>query len=103
MKLVEIKDIRVGQVWQGNADNVYQVINSRNDEFSQIINNDVNTCDCFDDNGFHLGYYSFTQDSVHKKLIGKIGITHKIEDNRLIEIKRDKFVNDCEVDNVAKD
>lgn len=71
MKLVEIKDVRVGQV-RKMADGIFYIDDDHGDlcridekkQFKGLIHNDEG------------------------QLIGKLGITHRIEDNKLVEIPR---------------
>lgn len=76
MKLVKIKDVRVGQVW---------------------INDQTGLIHTVDDLGSNADKAETTKTrdeylkSAKCRLIGKLGITHKIEDNKLLEIPRDEF------------
>lgn len=73
MKLVEIKDVRPGQVWINNktglihtVDDLGNLSNAAKAETAKIRDEYLKAAKC--------------------RLIGKIGITHRIEDNRLVEI-----------------
>lgn len=73
MKLVEIKDVRPGQVWINNqtgllhtVDDLGNLSNADKAETAKIRDEYLKAAKC--------------------RLIGKIGITHRIEDNRLVEI-----------------
>lgn len=75
MKLVEIKDIRPGQVWINDqtglihtVDNLGNLSNANKTETTKIRDEYLKSAKC--------------------RLIGKLGITHRIENNRLIEIPR---------------
>lgn len=75
MKLVEIKDIRPGQVWINDqtglihtVDNLGNLSNANKAETTQIRDEYLKSAKC--------------------RLIGKLGITHRIENNRLVEIPR---------------
>ena len=71
MKLVEIKDVRVGQI-RKMADGIFYIDDDHGDlcridekkQFKGLIHNDEG------------------------QLIGKLGITHRIENNKLVEIPR---------------
>lgn len=73
MKLVEIKDVRPGQVWINDqtglihtVDDLGNLSNADKAETAKIRDEYLKAAKC--------------------RLIGKIGITHRIEDNRLVEI-----------------
>nr|DAG88525.1 MAG TPA: hypothetical protein [Herelleviridae sp.] len=79
MKLVEIKDVRTGQVWINDqtgllhtVDDLGGLSNAAKMETAKIRDEYLKAAKC--------------------RLIGKIGITHRIENNKLVEIKR-KEVN----------
>lgn len=79
MKLVEIKDVRPGQVWINDqtgllhtVDDLGGLSNAAKIETAKIRDEYLKAAKC--------------------RLIGKIGITHRIENNKLVEIKR-KEVN----------
>jgi hypothetical protein len=80
MKLVRIKDVRENQVWiSDNDERKYLVVEDKD-------NNDY----LFFDKFFN---YSVTEHSIYNideyKLIGFIGITHKVDDDKLVEIERE--------------
>lgn len=86
MKLVEIKDIRPGQVWINDqtglihtVDNLGNLSNANKAETTKIRDEYLKSAKC--------------------RLIGKIGITHRIEGNRLVEIPR---AAGFQVDDVVK-
>ena len=86
MKLVEIKDIRPGQVWINDqtglihtVDNLGNLSNANKAETTKIRDEYLKSAKCW--------------------LIGKIGITHRIEGNRLVEIPR---AAGFQVDDVVK-
>ena len=84
MKLVEINDVRVGQIRKNFDDLIlieaekpngflyYQAFN----EFGGFMNKDVKAS------------YKF----LAMPIIGKLGITHRIEGNRLVEIPREDLI-----------
>lgn len=76
MKLVEIKDIRPGQIWKD--DEGYLILIGLNLNGTWYNSKGVPSM-----GGMEL------YDTVHHKLIGKLGITHRIEGNRLVEIPRE--------------
>lgn len=121
MKLEKIKDVRVGQIWTFNKGNTYDVvIDVRNiDRHLQDCLYEVNFiiyCDdrylsgktkeqnkdklYFFDAEFCRQGEDINQDLLEKfkqpdkYLVGFLGITHKIEEGRLVEIKRNKFEKD---------
>lgn len=73
MNLVEIKDVRVGQVWKADKDVLY-IVSDYNKPFvpSSI------SIESFESSGLQNRY----------TIIGKLGITHRIEDGKLVEIPR---------------
>lgn len=86
MKLVEIKDIRPGQVWINDqtglihtVDNLGNLSNANKAETTKIRDEYLKSAKC--------------------RLIGKLGITHRIEGNRLVEIPR---AAGFQVDDVVK-
>ncbi len=86
MKLVEIKDVRVGQIRKNFDDLILVEAEKANGfshyqaftEFGGFMNKDVKA------------HYKF----LAMPIIGKIGITHRIEDNRLVEIPREDLIVD---------
>lgn len=86
MKLVEINDVRIGQIRKNFDDLIlieaekpngflyYQAFN----EFGGFMNKDVKAS------------YKF----LAMPIIGKLGITHRIEGNRLVEIPREDLIVD---------
>ncbi len=85
MKLQKIKDVRVGQIWE------YKdfLIEIRPREcFQGIYHNGIQTVNLDIDSSFWDELYK------KSKLIGFLGITHKIEDNKLIEMSREEFESD---------
>lgn len=99
MKLVKIKDVRVGQVWKDTYNGFIRVVIPFDDEPNVICgnslfypcNNEILLRDDFED-------IILEDIKSRHKLIGFIGITHKIEDEKLVEIPREDF----EVDDVVK-
>lgn len=121
MKLQKIKDVRVGQIWTFNEGKTYDVvIDVRNiDRHLQDCLYEVNFIIYCDDK--YLSGKTKEQDkdrlyffdaefcrqgeNINKELlekfkepdkylVGFLGITHKIEDGRLVEIERKKFEED---------
>ena len=96
MKLVEIKDVRVGQIRKVTAYNqwkdeeefeVLAVIEAAGigeyaefDNYAELY--DIQTKQLIEDDSEELRFYE------DGELIGKLGITHRIEDSRLVEIPR---------------
>ena len=81
MKLVEIKDVRTGQVWINDqtglihtVDDLGRLSNAAKAETAKIRNEYLKAAKC--------------------RLIGKLGITHRIEGNRLVEIPRESLIID---------
>lgn len=81
MKLVEIKDVRPGQVWINNktglihtVDDLGNLSNAAKAETAKIRDEYLKAAKC--------------------RLIGKIGITHRIEGNRLVEIPQEDLIVD---------
>lgn len=81
MKLVEIKDIRPGQVWINDqtglihtVDNLGELSNADKMETTKIRDEYLKSAKC--------------------RLIGKIGITHRVEGSRLVEIPREDLIVD---------
>lgn len=73
MKLVEIKDVRPGQVWINDQTGLIHTV----DDLGNLSNADkAETAKIRDE------YLKASK----CRLIGKLGITHRIEDNRLVEI-----------------
>lgn len=99
MKLVEIKDIRVGQIY--NYHNILYLIKDKlkDDEF-------ITTSYYFEHSLENTVYYeefaTHYKDSILFKsctLIGKLGITHRIEDGKLVEIPR---TAEFQIDDIVK-
>ena len=96
MKLVEIKDVRPGQIRKVTAFNqwkdeeefeVLAVIEASGlgeyaefDTYAEFY--DIKTKQLMEDDSEELRFYE------NGELIGKLGITHRTEDNRLVEIPR---------------
>ena len=81
MKLVEIKDVRPRQVWINDqtgllhtVDDLGNLNNADKAETAKIRDEYLKAAKC--------------------RLIGKIGITHRIEGNRLVEIPREDLIVD---------
>lgn len=96
MKLVEIKDVRVGQIrkviafnqWKDEKEfEVLAVIEASGlgeyaefDTYAEFY--DIKTKQLMEDDSEELRFYE------NGELIGKIGITHRIEERKLVEIPR---------------
>lgn len=108
MKLVKIKDIRVGQIWENKYSDVLLVKNANTlpDENIDVIqwNKDINLVNW-------LGKYKkdliikqrtskeyIIKNACNWKLIGFLGITHEIKEDKLVKIPRAEF----EVDDVVE-
>ena len=125
MKLQKIKDVRVGQIWTFNEGKTYDVVisvrnidDNFNHEVSEVVfeiwgdfDYAIGKKDKEDINNRYLVDVEYTkkgekvnQDLLEKfkqpdkYLIGFLGITHKIEDGRLVEIEREKF----EIDDIVE-
>lgn len=114
MKLVEIKDVRPGQIRKVTAFNqwkdeeefeVLAVIEASGlgeyaefDTYAEFY--DIKTKQLMEDDSEELRFYE------NGELIGKIGITHRIEDGRLVEIPplfKDQKINIDDIVKVIKD
>ena len=90
MKLVEIKDIRPGQIWKDK------------DKYKVILENHY-------DDGTYIRTYDFSCKELKECdpdeyilddiLVGKLGITHRIEDGKLVEIPR---TEEFQIDDVVR-
>ncbi len=86
MKLVEIIDVRPGQVWINDQTDLVHTV----DDLGNLSNTDkADTTKIRDE------YLK----AAKCRLIGKLGITHRIEDGRLVEIPR---AAEFQVDDVVK-
>lgn len=89
MKLVKIEDVRVGQIWKDSHWNLALVkdVSIKTNMLSLWLENyDIPSTE---EKNTSLNF--FADNGVEYKLIGKLGITHEIKDNRLVIISRDKF------------
>lgn len=107
MKLVEIKDVRPGQIRKVTAYNqwkdekefeVLAVIEAAGiGEYAEFNNYaelyDIQTKQLIEDDSEELHFYE------DGELIGQLGITHRIEDERLVEIPREA---EFQIDDVVK-
>ena len=88
MKLVEIKDVRVGQILE--RDRCIFVIEERTGAHNFAVSLYCHNHKPAPNNAYEV--LSMRERNVATfndcQLIGKIGITHRIEDNRLVEIPR---------------
>lgn len=81
MKLVEIKDVRPGQVWKDD------------ESYLVLIGTDLKGT-WYNSKGVSCMGGMELCDTVHCKLTGFLGITHRIEGNRLVEIPRESLIID---------
>lgn len=104
MKLVEIKDVRVGQIWD-NGNNFLMITG-----FSEYEPEMVHSVTYVPENKpitlkngkkvTGLMYSSTSKNSLEgSKLIGKLGITHRTEDGKLVEIPH---ATEFEVDDIVR-
>lgn len=93
MKLVKIKDVRPGQVWINDQTGLVHTV----DDLGNLSNTDkADTTKIRDE------YLK----AAKCRLIGKIGITHRIEDGRLVEIPplfKDQKINIDDIVKILKD
>lgn len=87
MKLVEINDVRVGQVWK-NKKEMITIDSFYDDEEIQISAYNLSGKEIDMDYDDFEGMIDIDAVKQNYKLIGKIGITHRIEGNKLVEIPR---------------
>lgn len=87
MKLVEINDVRVGQVWK-NKKEMITIDSFYDDEEIQISAYNLSGKEINMDYDDFEGMIDIDAVKQNYKLIGKLGITHRIEGNRLLEIPR---------------
>lgn len=93
MKLVEIKDVRPGQVWINDQTGLIHTV----DDLGEL-----STADKAKTVKIRNEYLK----SAKCRLIGKIGITHRIEGNRLVEILpffKNQKINADDIVKVIKD
>ncbi len=93
MKLVEINDVRVGQVWK-NKKEMITIDSFYDDEEIQISAYNLSGKEIDMDYDDFEGMIDIDAVKQNYKLIGKLGITHRIEGNRLLEIPREDLVVD---------
>ena len=96
MKLTSIKDIRVGQVWESH-NNLYVV-----ETAERFIKEPISCARVamYERGKKCLKGIVYSNNFCNgKKLVGKIGITHEIDGDFIIEIKRSKNIR---VDDVVK-
>ncbi len=93
MKLVEIKDVRVGQIWDNG--NNFLIITGFSEYEPEMVHSvtyvpeDKPITLKSGKKVAGLMYSSTSKNSLEgSKLIGKLGITHRIEDGKLVEIPR---------------
>lgn len=93
MKLVEIKDVRIGQIWDNG--NNFLIITGFSEYEPEMVHSvtyvpeDKPITLKSGKKVAGLMYSSTSKNSLEgSKLIGKLGITHRIEDGKLVEIPR---------------
>lgn len=97
MKLVEIKDVRIGQVWKEDDNDIFIItgFSEYEPEMIHCISYIPEDKPITLKNGKKITglVYSSTSKNLLEKstLIGKLGITHRIEDGKLVEITREYF------------
>ena len=95
MKLVEIKDVRIGQVWKEDDNDIFIItgFSEYEPEMIHCISYIPEDKPITLKNGKKITglVYSSTSKNLLEKstLIGKLGITHRIEDGKLVEITRE--------------
>lgn len=93
MKLSKINDVRIGQIYEDKILNKIYIIESFNDiryTLSSCFKDKILIC---------KDEYELTNSEIEdSELIGFLGITHKIEDGKLIEIPREIY----NIDDVLK-
>ena len=91
MKLVEIKDVRVGQVWQF-GENMCRCFVVERTMKTKTCGATYQAFDCPtmpEECKGELYIKDYDMPKIpHGRLIGKLGITHRIEDGKLVEIPR---------------
>lgn len=98
MKLVEINDVRVGQVWK-NKKEMITIDSFYDDEEIQISAYNLSGKEIDMDYDDFEGMIDIDAVKQNYKLIGKIGITHRTEDGKLVEIPR---TAEFQIDDVVK-
>lgn len=86
MKLVEIKDVRVGQIWKDEDDDLWLEWNDR--YAPPIRDTKYYRCD--------KETFKYLVEHGHK-LVGFLGITHKIKDFKLVEYEKAEY----EIDDIC--
>lgn len=104
MKLVEIKDVRVGQIWDNG--NNFLIITGFSEHEPEMVHSvtyvpeDKPITLKSGKKVAGLMYSSTSKNSLEgSKLIGKLGITHRIEDGKLVEIPH---ATEFEVDDIVR-
>lgn len=104
MKLVEIKDVRIGQIWDNG--NNFLIITGFSEYEPEMVHSvtyvpeDKPITLKSGKKVAGLMYSSTSKNSLEgSKLIGKLGITHRIEDGKLVEIPR---TAEFQIDDVVK-
>lgn len=105
MKLVEIKDVRIGQVWKEDDNDIFIItgFSEYEPEMIHCVNYVPEDKPIILKSGKKVTglLYSSTSKNMLEEstLIGKLGITHRIEDGRLVEIPR---ATEFQVDDVVR-
>lgn len=90
MKLVKIKDVRPGQVWI-NKKEMITIDSFYNDTEIQISAYNLSGKEIEFDLDEYEGMIDTDAVKQGYNLIGKLGITHRVEDGKLVEITREYF------------
>ncbi len=111
MKLVEIKDVRTGQIWDNG--NNFLIITGFSEYEPEMVHSvtyvpeDKPITLKSGKKVAGLMYSSTSKNSLEgSKLIGKLGITHRIEDNRLVEIQpvfKEQKINTDDIVKILED
>lgn len=82
-EIVEVTEVREGQVWENNDFNYTFVIDKKVNDFDFAFTRFLNNNEDFKFHGKWVN--TFPPESKDTKLIGALGITHDIVDGRLVE------------------
>lgn len=109
MKLVEIKDVRIGQVWQF-GENMCRCFVVERTMKTKTCGATYQAFDCPtmpEECKGELYIKDYDMPKIpHGRLIGKLGITHRIEDNRLVEIQpvfKEQKINTDDIVKILED
>ena len=96
MKLVEIKNVHVGQVRRCFMDGLDSEIMPY--IVYEMVGDSLFDCDAYDSEGFCASFPLSDSEILEDELVGKLGITHEIKDGALVQLPRTEF----EIDDVVK-